>query len=97
MDSIEKMYNQLGPEIMSKPAGQLTPEDLFKIFHVTKNFNGADDGVFPMIQANLEKLRPLLINKLSRSDTSIEHLASAKEMIYLFFNSDKELTKLVDI
>ena len=91
---VQTLFDQLGQEVMSKPGHELTGEELFKIYHVTKNINGADDGVFPMIEMYGNKVRPVLLLKLSNENTSSAELETAKEIVEIFFDTDTELLGL---
>jgi hypothetical protein len=94
---VQTLFEQLGPETMSKPSNELTGDELFTIYHVTKNFNGADDGVFPMFEMYGDKVRPVLLSKCANKNTPSAEIATAKEIVNIFFDSDKELMKLCEI
>ena len=95
-DWVVVLQNELGPEVMSKSADELTGEDLFKIYHVTKDINGADDGVFPMIEFSKDKIKPIIYAKLSSDETPEEEVETAKEIATIFFEYTGDLSKLRD-
>lgn len=91
---VQELFTKLGPEIMAKPAHELSGEDLFNIYHATKNINGVDDGVWPMFEMYGDKVIPVLKAKLSDSNTSSEEIATAKEIVNIFFEGNSELRGL---
>ncbi|TLU67235.1 hypothetical protein FE810_02835 [Thalassotalea litorea] len=93
---LQTLFDELGQETMSKPGHELTGDELFQIYHLTKDINGADDGVFPMIETYGEKVRPILVVKLKNTDTSSEERETATEIIEIFFREDSELLTLLE-
>ena len=88
---VSTLRAELGDEIMAKSAQDLTAEDVFKIVHVTKNISGADDGVWPMVEAKLPQIRTHIMSLLNSSKASKEELETVKYLASVFFESDKEL------
>lgn len=82
---------ELGDEIMSKSAVQLTADDIFKIVHVTKNINGADDGVWPMVEMNLPKIKELILNKLDSGNVNKEEMETIHHLSSIFFSEDSDI------
>lgn len=91
---VQALFLKLGPEVMSKPAQDLSGEDLFNIYHVTKDINGADDGVWPIFDKYGYKVLPVIKIKLSNASTPIDELKTAKEIVNVFFSNNKELEAL---
>jgi len=91
---VQVLFEKLGPDVMSKSSNELTGEDLFNIYHLTKNINGADDGVFPMIETFGDKVIPVLEARLSDTDTPQDELETAKEIVYIFFPENEKLRGL---
>lgn len=85
-----QLREQLGDEVMSKSADQLSGEDLFNIYRATKGIPGADDGVFPIIAANPEKIKPVVKLKLSDAATPDREKIAAREIVYIFFRGDDD-------
>ena len=93
---VTQIRTELGDEIMSKSAAQLTAGDIFKIVHVTKYINGADDGVWPIVEMNLEGVKKVILDKLKSDKLPADELETIKYLASIFYDEDKEIQQYIE-
>jgi len=93
---VTQIRTELGDEIMSKSAAQLTAGDIFKIVHVTKYINGADDGVWPIVEMNLEGVKKVILDKLKSDKLPADELETIKYLASIFYDEDKVIQQYIE-